>query len=677
MKTILVSLTIFMFLVFYGCGDDDHGSGSEDLNISVNETTNETTLPPPFMLGTPMKTYTISFSGNSWMSQINDNVSISDITMVGTHDSSTYKFADSYDAGAKKYVITQDKSIEEQLAFGVRVFDLRVEYRDGNLWMVHANYELDITLENVLIKFKNFLKAHPSEALIIISKQEESELGDRDFQIEFYTRMTNMNKSLSHFYLEENIMPTLEDLRGKMFLLRRNEKSDLKRKMGTRVHFNFSPKDGDYGNYHTINGNFHYFVQDWYKIDYDNGDDKAKTTDTSMDIWNKLFYVEENIKLALNDAVDRLYINHLSCNDTPSHGVGTIASPLNNALDKFVKDREGDGHGGVVMIDFASDWFVKHITKMNYVKSQWSGRHKINYHFGDENQGAGIAMGVINGKNHFIISYIDNPEGENSMYYRVSSDIKLDGTVDGWGKELKIDVHIGAENQGAGIAIGDTDGDGKNNFVVAYMDNPEDENSMYYRVSSNIKADGTVDHWSDKIDIGGWFGDNTEGIGIAIGDLDGDGINNLIVSFIDAPVNEENSYYLKISDDFTGDSFENAKVSNWTKHQVDGKFGAHNSGTGIAIFNKNDENHLIISYIDNPNGENQVYYKTSSALDASGKFTWSDREKIYGHYGNENAAAGITAGHIDGNNQDDFIFYFIDNPDGENVGYYKVGLNIE
>lgn len=674
MKSILVSLQIFIFLVFYGCAQN---SDSVDINGSIKETT----LPPLMMLGTPALTHTISFSGNSWMSQINDNVPISNITMAGTHDSATYKFEESNDAGAKKYVITQNKSIREQLALGVRVFDLRVENRDGNLWMVHgsgvASYELDVTLERILIWFKDFLKAHPSEALIIISKQENSELGDRDFQIKFYEKMKSMNKTLSHFYLEENIMPTLGELRGKMFLLRRNGKSDLKRKMGTKVNFNFSPKKGDYGNYHKNGENFHYFVQDWFDINYDNGDDKAKTTDKSMDIWKKLFYVEENIKLALNNTDERLYINHLSCNDTPDHGVSTIAYPLNKALDKFVKTKEGSGHGGVVMIDFASDKFVKYITKMNYVKSQWSGRHKINYHFGDHNSGGGITMGIIDEKNHFIISYIDNPKGENNLYYRVSSVIKADGKVDSWGKELKIDVHIGTENQGAGIAIGDTDGDDKNNLVIAYMDNPEGENSMYYRVSSNIKADGTVDHWGDAIAIGGWFGSMNEGVGITIGDSDGDGINNLIVSFINAPEDKENSYYLKISDDFTGDNFSNAKVSNWTQHQVNGHFGKQNWGTGIAIFNKNDENHLIISYLDNPIGENQAYYKTSSALDASGILTWSDRKKIYGHYGNENAAAGITAGKIDGDNQDDFIFYFIDNPKGENVGYYKVGLNIE
>jgi len=117
----------------------------------------------------------------SWMEQLysESDASLKDIVIPGTHDSGTYaitsssdlssvsgqwfyKFAKSVVSGWSK---TQACDIATQLNGGIRYLDLRLEWHEDDIWIVHGL--LSDTLSNVLHDVKEFSEAHPKEIVIL------------------------------------------------------------------------------------------------------------------------------------------------------------------------------------------------------------------------------------------------------------------------------------------------------------------------------------------------------------------------------------------------------------------------------------------------------------------------------------------------------------------------------
>src|SRR5438552_3904191 len=81
-----------------------------------------------------------------------------------------------------------------------------------------------------------------------------------------------------------------------------------------------------------------------------------------------------------------------------------------------------------------------------------------------------------------------------------------------------------AENQGAGVAIADVTGNGKPDLVVLMGDNPPGLNRGMYRLGRDLDARGAVTGgWTPWIDVPEWFSWENQGAGIAIADIDGNG----------------------------------------------------------------------------------------------------------------------------------------------------------
>ena len=122
---------------------------------------------------------------------------------------------------------------------------------------------------------------------------------------------------------------------------------------------------------------------------------------------------------------------------------------------------------------------------------------------------------------------IDSPEGANQGYYRVGRSLDAAGQVTGgWSPWIAVPDWFAWENQGAGIAIADLDGNGRPALVVFQVDSPAGLNAGYYRVGWNLDADGQVTGgWSEWMRAD-WFSWENQGAGIAITDLDGNGRPN-------------------------------------------------------------------------------------------------------------------------------------------------------
>ena len=163
-----------------------------------------------------------------------------------------------------------------------------------------------------------------------------------------------------------------------------------------------------------------------------------------------------------------------------------------------------------------------------------------------ENQGAAIAMADLtgSGRQDLVVLRVDSPDGLNAGYYRVGRDLDAGGVATGgWGPWREVDW-FSWENQGAGIALADLDGNGRPELVVFAVDNPPGANGGYYQIGWDLDPDGAVTGgWSPWTAVPDWDSWENQGAGIALADLDANGRPDLIVSLVDAPPGANRGFY--------------------------------------------------------------------------------------------------------------------------------------
>ena len=160
----------------------------------------------------------------SWMKQVDDDRSLSSITIPGTHDSATCYVRMPY--LAKCQVIPIDK----QLECGYRYLDIRLNVKDNKLYLTHgpcaclndiAPWSNNLELSDVLNMCYKFLENNPSETIVFNVKSENKDQDISQFQDILNTYIQkDINK-----WLLTNTMPTLKESRGKVVLARRFEDS--------------------------------------------------------------------------------------------------------------------------------------------------------------------------------------------------------------------------------------------------------------------------------------------------------------------------------------------------------------------------------------------------------------------------------------------------------------------
>ncbi len=308
----------------------------------------------------------------------------------------------------------------------------------------------------------------------------------------------------------------------------------------------------------------------------------------------------------------------------------------------------------------------------------WTDVKRVPGWFGAEDQGGGVAVGDINGNGRpdIVVFHIDNPGGDNAGYYRVGWDLDAGGDVrGGWTDVKRIPGWFGWENQGGDIALADISGNGLLDLVVFHIDNPGGENGGYYRIGWNLDAAGNVTGgWTEVRRVPGWFGAEDQGAGVTVADINGNGRPDLLVFHIDNPGGENAGYY-RIGWDL--DAAGNP-TGGWSDvRRIPGWFGAENQGGSVAVARLAGAPALVVFHIDNPGGENAGYYRIGSKLDAAGNVTggWSEVKRVPGWFGAENQGGGIALADVNGSGTPDLIVFHVDNPGGENAGYYRVGWN--
>lgn len=311
---------------------------------------------------------------------------------------------------------------------------------------------------------------------------------------------------------------------------------------------------------------------------------------------------------------------------------------------------------------------------------RWDSPRMVPGWFGAENQGGDIAIADISrsGRADLLAFHIDNPGGENHGYYRIGWNLDSSGVAQSWSPVKAVPGWFGADDQGAGVALGDINRNGTDDLLVFHVDQPGGENHGYYRIGWDLNTGGDpAGGWSPVKAVPGWFGAENQGAGVSLADLNGNGTLDLIVCHIDNPGGENHGYYrIGWNLDANGDV-----TGGWSAIKpIPGWFGYENQGGGIAVADLNADGRpeLIVYHIDNPGGENRGYFRIGWNLDAAGNVTggWSDVRPIPGWFGSENQGGGVAVADIDGNGRKDLVIYHIDKAVGGNHGYYRIGWNL-
>lgn len=153
----------------------------------------------------------------NWMSQLDDNVSIRNINMPGSHDTmALYSIADL--AGQ-----CQSLSLHDQLNLGVRFLDIRLKEDHDKLIAVHGFIDQKVSFETITKTIEEFIEKNPSE-FIIMSVKEEADPSNSEISFENSLK-SYLNKDI---YLKDTELPNkLGDVRGKVMLLSRYENSTI------------------------------------------------------------------------------------------------------------------------------------------------------------------------------------------------------------------------------------------------------------------------------------------------------------------------------------------------------------------------------------------------------------------------------------------------------------------
>lgn len=312
--------------LFFSCSNDNiiEKDSKETTTSSLGKANFKTSFAPIEM--------------NSWMAGLQDNISLSKISIPGTHDSGAMREVPSNSGTAK----TQNLTIAEQLNAGVRFLDIRCRHIDNSFAIHHGPIYQNLNFDDVLNACYAFLQSHPSETIIMSVKEEyDASNTTRSFESTFDSYV---QKNPSRWDLGTSIS-NLGEVRGKIKLLRRFS-------AGTSKGIN-ATSWADNTTFEINNPGASLKVQDYYKVT--NNDDK----------WNGISNLLNDAK---NDANGKLFINFTSGYKPGIFGIPSIPTVSNNINPKLKTFFQNSTHGsyGVMPIDFVNAELSELIIKTNF-----------------------------------------------------------------------------------------------------------------------------------------------------------------------------------------------------------------------------------------------------------------------------------------------------------------------
>jgi uncharacterized protein (TIGR02145 family) len=276
--------------------------------------------------------HALPYVNADWLGFIPDYLKLTQITIPGTHDTGADRHS-SEQGCEEDQTIAQDYRLSNQLLMGVRCFDIRLSYSMG---VFHWKYYLHKQFSNLLDDALAFLKAHPTEFVIFIIKQEHTSEGDHDFGNAVWNEL--LDKGIENFYLRDDIIPTIGDLRGQIMIVRQFAVSDdFQYQFG--YHWSWSKNTGG-----ELNGykNILYAVQDHYSIVTVSYDEK------NFDIENMIQAAADNY---YSEKGNCYYLNFTSA-EKQVRDLRDVYCNIAPVINDYLKNKKST-HCGIIMLNFA------------------------------------------------------------------------------------------------------------------------------------------------------------------------------------------------------------------------------------------------------------------------------------------------------------------------------------
>lgn len=296
---------------------------------------------------------------DEWQSHLKDEISLSAISIPGTHNSTTcYR--------ALPSVRCQAVGIRTQLNNGIRFFDIRCQVENnGELTLVHGPFPITLglqakKLQKVLDEIYGFLGDHPRET-VIVSLKREGWGNATDETFAKHLREKYIEPQEDRWWLGSTHIPKLGDVRGKCILFRRFRSGD-------HWKAGINAEDWAYNSANTSTPGGICSVQDFCEVM------ETPTID------KKIGYVKEHLERAaspMGGGTNPLCLNFLSGSNFWRVGCWPerVAEKVNVevrrhlAMDHAVGRNPGDGVTGVIVCDFVGErgeWdLVRLVVAMN------------------------------------------------------------------------------------------------------------------------------------------------------------------------------------------------------------------------------------------------------------------------------------------------------------------------
>lgn len=269
-----------------------------------------------------------------WMTGLNDNIYISQMSLPGAHDAATQSLS----IGK-----CQDKDIAGLWDAGVRVFDLRPTDSGDDCTINHGSLATNTTLRAALTTITGRLSTYGSEFAIVLMRKEDG--GDS-----WASKVAAIINSFSDYVIPFRTNLRLGDVRGKVLVLSRDEFAS-----GYTISYWGDNTSRDVKSANGID----FVVQDYYKVE----DTSAKSTAIT----------DLLAEARKNTSSNRMFINHTSgyvpglipgLSDDITGNASTCNTLALNTINA------NPGPTGIIMMDYAGSSSYNGATLCNKIIAQ-------------------------------------------------------------------------------------------------------------------------------------------------------------------------------------------------------------------------------------------------------------------------------------------------------------------
>ncbi|MCW3466127.1 FG-GAP repeat domain-containing protein [Chitinophaga nivalis] len=288
-------------------------------------------------------------------------------------------------------------------------------------------------------------------------------------------------------------------------------------------------------------------------------------------------------------------------------------------------------------------------------------------------EGGDVAATDLNGNGIPDLIYLinDAPAGPNYFRYYVGWDVSETGYPSSV-TGIKQIASNSSISEGAGIAVGDIDKNGIPDLVLLAYDAPDGPNNFVYIVGFNLNANGDPAYWSSPITV---FGTNyvAQGAAASLADIDANGTLDLLLS----------SYHFDVEGKFTYKIAFNLNSAGFSTNIKD--YGVHagtylghiiqDIGTALADLNGDGKQELFIVGNDNPPGQNSFRVITATVT-PTGELEKVSGFKQYEGLGESGQGTGVTIADFDRDGTRDILFLSVTDTPAEDYYKYYIGYSI-